>query len=373
MVLRIEDLKEVCNTILPAVNSNELSSITETLQLLAEGGILTLSVTNREYFVTVKLGVDPEEKFLATVNANLFLKLVSQTTSEVIELTTTETSLVFKGNGTYKLPLIYDNDKLLELPKIEVNNVSVEFDIDGNILLSVLNYNSKQITIGTLSRPVQKMFYIDEQGALTFTSGACINNFTLPKPVKMLINQRVVKLFKLFKASTVHFELGHDALSDDIIQTKVKFENAKVCLTAILSCDDQLINSVPVTAIRGRATALYPYSVTFNKNELIESIDRMRLFISSISGVVSYAKFVFGKEFVTISDVSAENRESIYYENAIESMDNDYCMYLDLNELSAILDTCNESHLIMRFGDSQAITFSRANIINVIPEVRMGD
>jgi len=369
VIIRIENIKDVCSTILPAVDSTKFLSITETLQLEAENGILTMSVTNREYFVKVKLDVDKEEKFVATVNANLFLQLVSHTTSETVELSVDETNLTFKGNGTYKIPLIYDGSELLKLPEIVINNVTSSFSIESSILHDILKYNSKQITIGTLSRPVQKMYYVDEKGCITFTSGACVNNFTLEKPVKLLFNDRLVKLFKLFKSPKVTFTLGFDEVSDDIIQTKVMFDGDNVTITSILSCDDSLITSVPADAIRKRATNTYPYSIVINKNELMETICRLLLFADDKSTRV-YSTFEFTPDCVTIWDTEKNNNEEIMYENHIDTIDS-YSAILDFFDLKAVLDTCSEQYINLSFGDGQAVVISRKNIYNVIPECKV--
>ena len=75
---------------------------------------------------------------------------------------------------------------------------------------------------------------MDEKGAITFTNGACVNSFTLEQPVKLLFNNRLVKLFKLFKDESVKFTIGYDPISDDIIQTKVRFATSDIIITAIL-------------------------------------------------------------------------------------------------------------------------------------------
>ena len=368
MIIRIEDLKSISQTILTAVDSNELSIITETLELLVKNNILYMNVTNREYYAQVKLKMENEEEFHATVHANLFLKLVSQITTDIVEFSIDGNSLVIKANGNYKLPLIYDDDKLLELPKININNITSEFNISGDTLVSVLQYNSKQLGVGTISKPVQKMYYIDENGALTFTSGACINSFSLEKPVKLLLNNRLVKLFKLFKGKNVHFILGYDQISNDIVQTKVRFTSDDVDITAILSCDDAMINSVPVTAIRSRATANYSYSVNFNKDSLIQTINRLLLFSSVGKDLTAYCKFKFGKNHVEISDLSEENIEKIEYNNDFTNIVDPYSAILDLNDIKATLETYTENYINFKFGDHAAIVICRGNIINVIPE-----
>ena len=370
MILKVEELKDICSTVLTAVDSNELSILTETLELNVTNNILYLTVTNREYYAQFKLNVNTDEDFHATVNANLFLSLIAKTTTEEIELTVDATNLNIKGNGRYKMPLIYDNDQLLVLPKITLNNITSEFDIDGNILVSILNYNSKQLNIGSVSKPIQKMYYVDNQGAITFTSGACVNNFTLEQPVKMLLNNRLVKLFKLFKSTKVHFKLAYDNINNDIMQTKVSFESDNVLINAILSCDDTMINSVPAAAIRNRATADYDYSVVFNRFELMQTIERLLLFAvgyGSKEVLKPYSRFVFDTDKVIINDVSNINKEEIKYSNNSNISDS-YEAYIDLTELKAVLESCTNEYITICFGDHQAFVVARDSIYNVIPE-----
>ena len=374
MIIRSEDLKNCCQSILAAVDSNEVSVVTETLELVSEGTFLYLNVTNREYYAQVKFDLNEVcQEFHATVNANLFLKLISQITTDTIGLEIKENTLVVTGNGTYKLPLIFDGDNLLELPKININNITSSFDIDSNVLNSILTYNSKELTKGTISRPVQKFYYVDEQGAITFTSGACVNSFTLNQPIKILLNNRLVKLFKLFKEGNVKFSLGYDAISDTIIQTKVNFENDTISLTAILSCDDSMLNSVPVNAIRGRADNVYPYSVNMNKDALIQTINRLLLFSSGIGAkenIKPYSKFEFNKDSVTIYDANGENKEVIRYNNSDLGMDGIYTAILDLADLKTTLETCFEQYLTFNFGDSSAVVIARGLVKNIIPEIK---
>lgn len=374
MILRIEEMQNACSKILAAVDSNNLSILTETLQLKTEGRSLYISVTNREYFAKVRIEIDTVTDFHATVNANLFLKLISQITTDTIEMTVVDNSLVLRGNGTYKLPLIFDGDQLLELPEIYIKNATTSFVINSETLLSILQYNSKQITKESVTRPIQKLYYMDEKGAVTFTTGACVNNFTLDQPVKILLNDRLVKLFKLFKGEKVTFTLGYDAISEDIIQTKVKFETGDVTLTAILSCDDSMLRQFPVNAVRGRAEAAYPHSINMNKEQLIQTINRLMLFTTTSNGkeiVKPNSAFEFKKDSVVIYDVKKENKEEIYYTNTSCNIEDVYTAIFDLNDLKATLETCTEQYVTFNFGDGQAAVLVRGNIKNVIPECRL--
>lgn len=372
MIIKTDKFKEICATILSATDNAEISTLTETLELKAENKVLYLNVTNGEYYASVKFDLDSDETFNAAVNANLFLKLIAAVTSEYIELTCKDTYVLVKANGTYKIPLIMDGDKLLALPKIDISNKTVEMKISGSVLESILNYNSKELLRGTISRPVQKMFYVDETGCITFTTGACVNNFTLEKPVKVLFNNRLVKLFKLFKNDMVDFTLGYDPISEEIVQTKVNFKTDKISLTAITGCNDELLNSVPVKAIRGRAETSYTNNVVLNKTELLDTINRLLLFSAGYGAsknLKPYSLFACKDDEMTIYSSDKENKEIIKFKNDTK-VENEYEMILDLNDLKLILDTITEDYITLSFGNHQAIVIKRANIANVVPEVK---
>lgn len=369
LIIRIEEIQQACGKILAAVDSNSLSVLTETLQIKTENKKMYISVTNREYLAKVKIDIPEDVEFLATVNANLFLKLVSQITTDTIELSVVDSTLILKGNGVYKLPLIFDGEKLLELPEIEIDNPTVEFDVDSSALLSLIQYNSKELTKGQPSHPMQKMYYVDEKGAITFIFGACVNSFTLEKPVKMLLNDRLVKLFKLFKGEKVHFTMGMDALTDDIIQTKVRFETPEVTITSILSCDDTMLKTFPVDSIRGRANATYPHSVKVNKDQFLQTINRLLLFSSANSSkdiIKPISEFKFEKDHVVVFDTRGENKEEVWYSNS--TIEDSYDTYIDLNDLKVTLETCVDPYVTLEFGDTQAVVVTHGNIKNVIPE-----
>jgi len=371
MLLNTKEFKNICNIILNAVDGSELSNLTETLELKTIGRVLTLSTTNKEYYASVRFELEHEENFHAAVNANLFLKLIGAITSETIELTIQGTTLHIKANGNYKLPIITENDKVMEIPVITIENKTLEMNIPSSILDSIVTYNSKQLAIGSVAKPVQKMFYIDNQGCITFTTGACVNSFELEKPFALLLNSRLVNLFKLFKNTLVRFTLGYDPISETIIQTKVAFETDTITLTAITGCDDKLLSQVPVNAIRGRANKEYDNVVVLNVTAVIEAINRLLLFSAgygSKENLKPYSLFEFVDGKVTIYDTKKENIEILDYQNGTR-LANNYSMTLDLIEFKKVLDNCTEQYITLNFGDHKACVVTRGAIKNVLPEV----
>lgn len=370
MIIRSDDIKSMCARVSPALDTSNYSVLTEVLQLTVENGVLDVAVTNKEYYVNAKFPVPGVENFRAAVKAVTFIKLVEHITTEVIDFSIKDNSLIIKGNGTYKLPLIFDNDKLIELPTIDIQNVTNKFTISGDILRSINIYNSKELQKGTILKPVQNMYYVDDKGAITFTSGACINNFTLSQPVSLLLNGKLVKLFNLFASDdSVNFEFGVDPVANSsLTQTKVRFYTDKIYITSILANDSAMMKSFPVTAIRNRLNSNYKYSITIDKNYLMQAIDRLSIFISNIKES-PYIMFDVYSDKVVLSDIRHENTEEIGFMNSINGLTDKYSMALDLNDFKLTLSNYVGQDVTLMFGDKQAVVVPNGNVNIIIPEI----
>lgn len=371
MIVETKEFKQLCSKILYALdNSSVDTNITDNLEIISDtSGVLYLNVTNKEYYVSTIFYTNNKDTIHATVNASTFLKLISQITTNNIEFNIDGNTLNIKGNGKYKLPLIFDNDKLLELPKIEIYNKTLHVDIDKTILDSIINYNSKEIIKENITKPIQKMYYLDDKGCITFTgTGACVNEFTLSKPFKILLNSKIVKLFKIFKPNAqISFYLGYDYISDSILQTKVSFDDGDSKITAILSCDDSLLNSVPVNPIRSKINFNYPYSIVIDKNILSQSLSRLMVFNKNNNNILyNYYNFNFRPNELIISDSNNSNIEVISYQN--NNIVSEYSTMLNVNEFKYILDGCSDQYITILFGAQNSILVVRNNIKNILME-----
>ena len=364
MILDTDKFSTACQSILAAIDSKNVSLYTETMELVANGKVLSMNVTNREYFVTVNFDLQTDETFRASINAELFLKLISKITSPTIKLTIDGNAVKIEGNGVYKIPFTYNNSSMFELPKIVINNVTDTMTIKSSILQSILQYNSKELQRGTAVKPVQKYFYVDENGCITFTSGACVNNFTLPKPLKVLLGEKVVKLFKLFKdVEDVEFSIGTDQVTQDISQTKVRFVGGGVELTAILA-DAGLVSEVPVNIIRGMTTKQYAKSVKVDRKLLLESLTRLMLF----NETKNYGKLTFTPKTIEISDWGGDNKETVPLVEEVPDLS--YYAVLNMATLNLVISGCEDEELEISFGDSKAFVFKKQTICDIIPEIK---
>lgn len=366
MVLNTKDFKEACQTILFAIDNKDVSLMTETLELVTDNNILNLNVTNREYYATVKFNLPSAENFKAAVKAKTFLSLMSKITTDTVQLEVKGNALKVTANGTYDLPLIYNNDKMLELPTIDLGEVTAQMDINSSILISIAINNSKELLRGTIAKPVQKYYYVDKNGAITFTSGACVNTFSLPADVKLLLSDKVVRLFKLFKGdNNVSFSMGHVPISEDLVQTVVQFLTDKVIITAKMS-DTGLISSVPVSAIRNIANKDYPHTMVLDKNQLLQTLNRIMIFNED----KVYGNLTFKNNSLTIQDFNGGSLETVAASSESTNI-SEYKMILDLKNFKLILDGCDDDYITVCFGDHKAVVVKKQNICDVIPEIKV--
>lgn len=365
LTINTKQFKDSCSKILTALDKSSLYNISDYLGLYANDGVLKLCITNKVYFVEIKYDLDTNIEFNATVNAELFLKLVSNITTEEITLEEDGNILVIKGNGVYKVPLIYDNDELLKVTKLRTPEIPrIETIMKLKDLKNIAQYNSKELQKQFFSDPIQKMYYIDDEGCLTFSTGATVTSFSLDKPIKLLIQPKIVKLFKLFNTD-VKVEYFVNNLSTEFNESIARFSNETTTIETLLN-DESLINKIPVSVIRSRANKEYNYSAVANKNDLV----RIAEIIDLLNGDKADSICVIKAENDTLqfSDEDSNGSESIKLQSSIESK---YEFKVDCKDLLLALSSISNEYITMNFGDENAIVLfdTNNNIRFVIPEV----
>lgn len=376
MLLKTKNFQEAANKILLAVGVDKAAA---NLELAARDTKLFLRVTNREYYCAVAFELENPAEFRAVVDANLFLNLISGINTEEFELEIKDTFVVVKaGRSSYKLAMIYENDQLMKLPiiKLDSEQVTVSMNISNDILMSILNVNSREVQKAKKVEvnELQRYYYIDETGCFTFTTGACINAFTLEKPIKLLLTDKVVKLFKLFN-SDAWLSYGHLVNADNSLQPIVVFQTEDVYVATRLLSDETCIQKVkaPCDAMKALAKEVYEHNLVLSATDLSAAISRLLMFHKNSSARADLSFVPASVEFtnteLTISDLSGDNKEVITIENGSSTIGG-YSMGVNLIDLKAVLDSCKNEHITVNCGNHKSIIICRANISNVIAETR---
>jgi DNA polymerase III sliding clamp (beta) subunit (PCNA family) len=368
MIIQTKLFQENCKKILEAVDTNTSLVINETLELEANGRVLSLNVTNKEYYVSVKMPLDIDVNLHAVVNAQLFLNLISKITTGSLEINVVDNHLTVKANGNYKIPMVFDGDAIVDIPKINIQNVTNSFVIKNSILQSILKYNAKEMLKSGGSIPVQKLFYIDEKGAITHRNGACVNSFELEQKVVLTLTEKIVKLFKLFKSENINFSMGFDELPSGTVAQKVLFSDDIVTLSSIITTKEELINQFPVKGIRKSVDEIQEFTATIDRLALLESINRLSLFSKNDTSLKN-THLSFSFDGVTVLDSKKENDEHIKYVNNIDKLKNPYNASFDTTDLKITLETAEGQYIVISFGNGRVATIKKNNITNMISEV----
>ena len=373
MRLNTKEFQEAANTILIAA---DLDKAAANLELRAGNNALYLTVTNNEYYCSVKFMLDTPEEFHAVVDAQLFLNLIAGITTAEFTLTNkNNTVIVGSGKSSYKLKVITDGDQLLKLSPIVIRNKTIEMPIKLDILKSILLVNSKEIskTKHIDVNELQKLYYITEEGCFTFTDSATLNSFELEKPIKLLLNERIVKLFKLFKED-VNFSYGYDQLPNGIVQTKVIFQTPTVYLAARVTCDDILLNKIqgPCDATKRFINESYSNRLVVAANVLSAAISRLVLFtknsVDKANMLKIPASITINSGEITIKDtLENENIEVVPIEGD-SIVEEGYTMEINLADLKLVLDSCKNEHVTISCGNHRAVVITHGLISNLIPE-----
>ena len=375
MILKTAKFQEAANKILTAVSIDKAAA---NLELAAKGTELYLRVTNREYYVAVKFELEEVSDFRAVVDANLFLNLVSGINTDEFSLVINDTNVELKtGKSKYKLAMIYENDQLMKLPviKLDPSEVQIAMSIDYEILMSILNVNGKEIQKAKKLdvNELQRYYYLDETGCFTFTTGACVNRFTLEKPIKLLLTDRVVRLFKLFN-SAAWMSYGNIANKDMTLQPIATFQTEDIYVATRLLGDDTCIQRIkaPCDAMKSLVQEAYDHNLVLSASDLSAAIARLLMFHKNSAAKTDLtfvpATINFDTADFVITDASGENSESITIENG--SVSSNYSMGINLIDLKSVLDSCKNEHITLNCGNHKSVIINRGNISNVIAETK---
>lgn len=371
MKLKAEKFKKLCATVITAVESGVAQKNAGVLTLETKGNYLYLNTAGTDYYLSARFLPEEFSDINVSVQASLFLKLIADLDSDEIELLAKDKYLSIKSStGSFKVPYIFINDKPATLVPITINNPVTEMNIDGDVLYSILQFNSKELVKTVWQKQeLQKLFYVDQLGCITFTNGACINSFNLEKPVRFLLKDKIVKLFKLFKGTGVHFTLGYDDVENRLTQTKVSFETEDIVLTAITMLNESvLLVKAGEEQIRALGNKIFPYTLILDTEAMRRAINRLLLFVKKEDQLLSTAIISCNQDELSILG-AGENTEVIKV-GAGSIIDGEYKMRVQLYDLKLVFDTAVEPTITVSFGDRRVIALTRSSVRNLIPEDR---
>lgn len=362
-------LKELTAKINKGIEGERTVRISELLELNVIDNKLILAVTNTQFYLTIELasGIETGENLHVTVDADSFIKLIQKTTTDDIYLQEQNGNLLFKGNGEYIFPLELDKDGNIKvLPKIDIIS-NQTFEIAGDTLYSIYSFGSHELVNDVPVDTVQKYYYLDNLGAITYTESPYINNFNLSTSFRVLINDRLAQLFSLFRGQKVTVGLSKE-FNNNLYQNKISFTSGNINLVAYLP-DDSIVSKYPASQCRGLQDNPYPGIVTISRVDLANALDRLNIF-SVKDGNVIYkkaGKLNFTNEGLDIISIMDKNKEFISYQNKDQFYP--YTCYMNLAQLQRHAKANSENNVNIKYGNDLCLMFTKDNYSQIIVEM----
>lgn len=360
MIVRTEDILEASKFFKSLIQRSPNNMISNLIEFASDGSKLSIKMSDGSYELLYK--IDSDEKFNCTISSELFLDLIPRITSETLEFEVKDEFLLLKGSGTYKFPAILTGDSVVAIPHIDIESVTSEWTIDGNILNSIYVHNSKQLSLGTISSPIQKLYYVDKEGAITFTSGACVNEFDLGSDIKILLSDSCVKFFSFMKNKQVDVKFGYSVVSNNN-QPRITFTSSNIEATYILPFNDFTLSQIPVKAIRGRAHTNYVNSISMDALQIKGILDRLDLFVEK--------DLVINMSFSgNILNLSTENEKILETVYLLESVKEDMDLKLSIKDFKSSISNSYGKYFTFKCSKSEpAVVVCSSNVYNIIQRV----
>lgn len=353
-------LQETVSKAFKGVGNNKIKPITELIALKCNAeveGKLVMTTTDGDNFMYVSENPIQGEYFYAVVQANQFSKLISRLTSEDVTLDIVDNCLEIKGNGTYKIPLEIDRgtgevveytDPVASLLITEENKIG---EISTQDIATILRALKPALAL-TVEIPQYVNYYVGETVLATDTDTAnCYGKALTTTPV--LVSAAVMEMLNVYTETN---PLTIYKLDNKLI---FKGDNFLLLGYAMPGVDDFAIDS-----INAYLSTAYPSKCKISKQELLQALDRLSLFVSDFDDDTIGIDFT--SEGLRLSSKQSDSVETLNYLGA-DNLQELQC-FIYLNMFMAQVKAQTGDSIDLYFGQEKSIKIvdDACNITSVV-------
>lgn len=344
-------LQEMVSKAFKGVGNNKLRPITELISLKCSAeteGKMVITTTDGDNFMYVSENPIQGENFYAVVQANQFSKLISKLTSEFVTMDVVNNCLEIESNGKYRIPVEIDHstgqivdytDPVKSLDGSAMERIGT---ISSQDIATILRAVKPALAV-TAEIPEYMNYYLGETVLGTDTNMAsCYGKEITSTPV--LVSAAVMEMLNVFAG---------DALEIYKIGNKLLFsgENFKLLGYVMPGVDDFQIDK-----INDYVNTEYPSKCKIPKQEMLQALDRLSLFVSDFDE--NEIDLAFTSDGLQLSSKQSDSVETIGYLGS-ENLEETQCtVYLDMLT----------SHIKAQTGDSIDICYGDGNSIKFVDD-----
>lgn len=349
MKLVTSRMKDAINKAIKGAGFNNLIPITSMIGIKLSDGklrLLTTDMTNTLCIIIDKVAGDDMD---ITVDADKFGKLIAKTTSEDIDLSVKDDVLFVKANGTYKIPLISDEEGLVTFPALSETKGKTT-NVKLTSIMQAYNIN-KSALAKTLENPALTGYYCGDMVISTDANVITFNDFKMfEQDEPLLISPQLMQLLTLNKQEDIKLIADKTLLTfiaDDMVVQGAVMEG---------------IEDFPADDVKAYLDEAFTSSCKVPKDLLLATLDRLALFIEPYDKNGAY--FTFGRKGINIHSKKDASTEVINY---VESKDFEpFVCCVDIPMLKEQLQANPDDTVKICYGNENALKIESGKVTQVI-------
>lgn len=346
-------MKEAVNKAIKGVGFNNLIPITSMIGIKLSAGklrLLTTDMTNTLCIIIDKVAGDDMD---ITVDADKFGKLIAKTTSEDIDLSVKDDVLFVKANGTYKIPLISDEEGLISFPDVPQDYSTPPekwTDVKLSSIMQAYNIN-KSALAKTLENPALTGYYCGDTVISTDANVITFNGFKMfAWDFPVLISAQQMALISLFKEEDIKVTCDPERI---IFVTDTQIVEGSLM---------EGVEDFPANEVNAYLDEAFTSSCKVPKDLLLSVLDRLALFIEPYDKNGAY--FTFGRKGINIHSKKDASTETINY---VESKNfAPFVCCVDIPMLKEQLQANPDDTVKICYGNENALKIESGKVTQVI-------
>lgn len=344
--VKTKELTSALNTVEKGVGNSKIIPITEYLHFILKDGKLTISATDLNNFISYTLDEVEGDDLNIIIHATSIIKLAGRTTKEYMEFKIKDDYVEVKGNGTYKIELMIDEEFPEYDFELEKNPTKIE---DITAFKRILKVNEQSISKEMIT-PVLSGYNVGEKVITTDGIKMCITDEAILTDSPVLLTQDYVELINtLTGESELH---RHE---DKIL---IKSKDVVIYGSQLEGIEDYP-DITPILDIE------HTGSVKVNKDELTSVLDRLLIFSDPFDN--NGVELVFGEKHLSISDIKGKHNEKIKYDKSVEvSHKNDIKVPVNIHYLKDLLDVVTEKEVEIHYGEGIPLKIVDKKVVEIL-------
>lgn len=349
MKIKTRDLKDAITRAVKGASFNSTVPLTSLMGIELKDSRISFTTTDITNYISIFTEClnDATDDFNVTVDASTLSKLVLKLTLEETKIKIENGNLVIACDGTYKLPIICDENGQVIIKKPGIRQSENMESVRLSSVMSAYNVNRTSIAKSNLM-PSITGYYCDENGIITTDATIITKNDSVLIKKPVMISPQMMSLLTLNTQENIPFTYANNALqfvTDDCIITG----------PALLGIED-----FPINEINGYFSNVSEHYCIVNKNVLLASLDRLSLFVEPYDR--NEIKLSFGNN-LTISSKKSSSVESISY---LESTGDKYDCAVGITYLTTLLQSARGDNVKICYGNDNALIIESENVTQVL-------